>query len=43
MLRNQFPKSRNNIVAIGITPWGVFMGRESLIGCGVSILDDCFC
>ena len=37
VLRNHFPKSRNNIVAFGIAPWGVVSGRESLMHCGVSI------
>ena len=36
MLKNHFPKSRNNLVAIGIAPWGVITERDSLIGCGVN-------
>ena len=35
MLEKYIPKYRKNIVAIGIAPWGVVSGRESLIGCGV--------
>jgi transient receptor potential cation channel subfamily M protein 3 len=40
VLRNHFPKSRNNIIAIGIAPWGVVSGRESLMECGVCKIND---
>lgn len=37
MLREYFPKSRNNVIVIGIAPWGVVNEKESLIGHGVFI------
>ncbi len=37
ILREYFPKSRNNVVVIGIAPWGVVNERESLIGQDVTI------
>ena len=38
MLRNHLPKTRNNIIVIGIAPWGVICGRESLIQRGVNLI-----
>lgn len=32
MLREYLPKTRTNLVVIGIAPWGVVNDRESLIG-----------
>ena len=37
ILREYFPKSRNNIIAIGITPWGVVSERDTLIGSGIEV------
>lgn len=32
MLRDQFTHSSNNLIVIGIAPWGVVNEKESLIG-----------
>ena len=37
ILREYFPKSRNNVVVIGIAPWGVVNERQSLIGQDVNL------
>jgi hypothetical protein len=36
ILKDNHPKSRNNVIEIGIAPWGVVNERESLIGHGVN-------
>ena len=36
ILREYFPKARNNIIAIGIAPWGVISERNLLIGSEVN-------
>jgi len=36
MLRDQFTRSTNNLIVIGIAPWGVVNDKESLIGHDVS-------
>ena len=41
ILRDYYPKSRNNVIAIGIAPWGVVNERQSLIGHGVSMRRFC--
>lgn len=35
MLRENFPRTRTNVIVIGIAPWGVVNEKESLIGYGV--------
>ena len=35
ILKDNHPKSRHNVIEIGIAPWGVVNERESLIGHGV--------
>lgn len=36
ILKEYFPKSKHNLIAIGIAPWGVVSEKDSLIGCGVN-------
>ena len=36
MLKEYFPRTRHNVIVIGIAPWGVVNEKDSLIGCGVS-------
>ena len=37
ILKDYYPKSKHNLVAIGIAPWGVVNEKDSLIGCGVDL------
>jgi hypothetical protein len=38
ILKEYFPNfSKNNLIAIGIAPWGVVNEKESLIGCGIEV------
>ncbi len=37
ILRDYFPRSRNNVIVIGIAPWGVVNERDSLIGTGIEV------
>jgi transient receptor potential cation channel subfamily M protein 3 len=42
MLKEYIPKTRRNVVVLGIAPWGVVNDKDSLIGCGVCIFFSLF-
>lgn len=43
MVKESFPRLKNNLVLIGIAPWGVVSERDSLICYGVKkFLDNIF-